>query len=117
MFLKNMETDTDLFETLLCSYPTWLRSVKKGNGCRTENWLFSLNNEIITNFLLSITFLTLMSRISYVSTVSTYESFYNSYCLVSISPIFYGLSFCIKFIITSIWKYGNIPPPEYFFPI
>jgi len=26
--LKNMETNTDLFETLLCSYPSRLRAVK-----------------------------------------------------------------------------------------
>ncbi len=27
--LTNMKTDTDLFETLLCSYPSRLRAVKK----------------------------------------------------------------------------------------
>jgi len=27
--LTNMETDTQLFETLLCSYPSRLRAVKK----------------------------------------------------------------------------------------
>ncbi len=30
--LTNMETDTDLFETLLCSYSSRLRAVKNANG-------------------------------------------------------------------------------------
>ena len=34
--LKNMETDTDLFETLLCSYLSRLRAVKKANGRHTD---------------------------------------------------------------------------------
>ncbi len=34
--LKNMETDTDLFETLLCSYPSRLRAVKNANGRHTD---------------------------------------------------------------------------------
>ena len=34
--LKNMETDTDSFETLLCSYPSRLREVKKANGRHTD---------------------------------------------------------------------------------
>jgi hypothetical protein len=33
---KNMKTDTDLFETLLCSYPSRLRAVKKANGRHTD---------------------------------------------------------------------------------
>jgi hypothetical protein len=34
--LTNMETDTDLFETLLCSYPSRLRAVKSANGRHTD---------------------------------------------------------------------------------
>ncbi len=34
--LKNMETDTDLFETLLCSYPSRLRAVKKAKSRHTD---------------------------------------------------------------------------------
>ncbi|CAF1396177.1 unnamed protein product [Rotaria sordida] len=34
--LKNMETDTDLFETLLCSYLSRLRAVKNANGHHTD---------------------------------------------------------------------------------
>ena len=34
--LKNMEIDTDLFETLLCSYPSRLGEVKKANGRHTD---------------------------------------------------------------------------------
>jgi hypothetical protein len=34
--LKNMETDTDLFETLLCSYLSRLRAVKNANGRHTD---------------------------------------------------------------------------------
>ncbi|CAF3900949.1 unnamed protein product [Rotaria sp. Silwood2] len=34
--LKNMQTDTDLFETLLCSYPSRLRAVKNANGRHTD---------------------------------------------------------------------------------
>jgi hypothetical protein len=33
--LTNMETDTDLLETLLCSYPSRLRAVKNANGRHT----------------------------------------------------------------------------------
>jgi hypothetical protein len=34
--LKNMEADTDLFETLLCSYTSRLRAVKEANGRHTD---------------------------------------------------------------------------------
>ena len=34
--LTNMEADTDLFETLLCSYPSRLRAVKNANGRHTD---------------------------------------------------------------------------------
>ncbi|CAF3865513.1 unnamed protein product [Rotaria sp. Silwood1] len=34
--LTNMETDTNLFETLLCSYPSRLRAVKNANGRHTD---------------------------------------------------------------------------------
>jgi hypothetical protein len=34
--LTNMETDIDLFETLLCSYPSRLRAVKNANGRHTD---------------------------------------------------------------------------------
>ncbi|CAF5015605.1 unnamed protein product, partial [Rotaria sp. Silwood1] len=34
--LKNMETDTDLFKTLLCSYTSRLRAVKNANGRHTD---------------------------------------------------------------------------------
>ncbi len=34
--LKNMETDTDLFETLLYSYPPRLRVVKNTNDRHTD---------------------------------------------------------------------------------
>ena len=35
--LNNMQTDTDLFETLLCSYPSRLRAVKKNaSGHHTD---------------------------------------------------------------------------------
>ncbi len=34
--LTNMKTDTDLFETLLCSYPSRLRAVKNANGRHTD---------------------------------------------------------------------------------
>ncbi len=34
--LTNMETGTDLFETLLCSYPSRLRAVKNANGRHTD---------------------------------------------------------------------------------
>ncbi len=34
--LTIMETDTDLFETLLCSYPSRLRAVKNANGRHTD---------------------------------------------------------------------------------
>ncbi|CAF2518081.1 unnamed protein product [Rotaria sp. Silwood2] len=34
--LKNMKTDTDLFETLLCSYQSRLRAVKNANGRHTD---------------------------------------------------------------------------------
>ncbi|CAF3029224.1 unnamed protein product [Rotaria sp. Silwood2] len=34
--LTNMETDTELFETLLCSYPSRLRAVKNANGRHTN---------------------------------------------------------------------------------
>ena len=34
--LNNMETDTDLFETLLCSYPSRLRTVNNANGRDTD---------------------------------------------------------------------------------
>ncbi len=34
--LQNMETDTELFENLLCSYPSRLRAVKKANGGHTD---------------------------------------------------------------------------------
>ena len=32
----NMKTDTDLFESLLCSYPSRLRAVKNANGRHTD---------------------------------------------------------------------------------
>ncbi|CAF3008726.1 unnamed protein product [Rotaria sp. Silwood2] len=34
--LKNMEINTDLFETLLCSYPSRLHTVKNANGRHTD---------------------------------------------------------------------------------
>ena len=34
--LTNLEIDTDLFETLLCSYPSRLRAVKNANGRHTD---------------------------------------------------------------------------------
>lgn len=34
--LENMETDTELFESLLCSYPSRLEAVKKANGRHTR---------------------------------------------------------------------------------
>ena len=34
--LTNTETDIDLFETLLCSYPSRLRAVKNANGRHTD---------------------------------------------------------------------------------
>ncbi|CAF3787048.1 unnamed protein product [Rotaria socialis] len=34
--LTSMEEDTELFETLLCSYPSRLRAVKNANGRRTD---------------------------------------------------------------------------------
>jgi hypothetical protein len=34
--LQNVETDTELFESLLCSYPSRLRAVKKANGRHTD---------------------------------------------------------------------------------
>ncbi len=34
--LTNMETDTDLLEILLCSYPSRLRAVKNINGRHTD---------------------------------------------------------------------------------
>ncbi len=34
--LTNMESNTDLFETLLCSYPSRLRAVKNANGRHTD---------------------------------------------------------------------------------
>jgi hypothetical protein len=34
--LTDMETDTELFETLLCSYPFRLRPVKNVNGRHTD---------------------------------------------------------------------------------
>ncbi len=34
--LKNTETDTDLFETLLCSHPFRLRTIKNANGRHTD---------------------------------------------------------------------------------
>ena len=34
--LTDMETNTDLFETLLCSYPSRLRAVKNANGRHTD---------------------------------------------------------------------------------
>ncbi|CAF1396537.1 unnamed protein product [Didymodactylos carnosus] len=34
--LQNMETDTELFENLLCSYLSRLRAVKKANGDHTD---------------------------------------------------------------------------------
>ncbi|CAF0795877.1 unnamed protein product [Rotaria sordida] len=34
--LTNMETDSDLFETVLCSYPSRLRAVKNANGRHTD---------------------------------------------------------------------------------
>jgi hypothetical protein len=34
--LQNMETDTELFENLLCSYPSRLRAVKKADGGHTD---------------------------------------------------------------------------------
>ncbi|CAF1135896.1 unnamed protein product [Didymodactylos carnosus] len=34
--LQNMETDTELFENLLCSYPSRLRDVKKANSGHTD---------------------------------------------------------------------------------
>jgi hypothetical protein len=49
--LTNMDEDTDLFETLLCSYPSRLRAVKNANGHHTDYGLFSLNNEKIKNFV------------------------------------------------------------------
>ena len=33
--LTSMEEDTELFETLLCSYPSRLRAVKNANGRHT----------------------------------------------------------------------------------
>ena len=34
--LTNMEEDTELFKTLLCSYPSRLRAVKNANGRHTS---------------------------------------------------------------------------------
>ncbi len=34
--LTNMGTDTELFETLLCSYPSRLRALKNANGRHTD---------------------------------------------------------------------------------
>ncbi len=34
--LTNMESNTDLFETLLCSYPSRLRAVENVNGRHTD---------------------------------------------------------------------------------
>jgi hypothetical protein len=34
--LTNMEEDTELFETLLCTYPSRLRAVKNANGRHTS---------------------------------------------------------------------------------
>ena len=34
--LASMEEDTELFETLLCSYPSRFRAVKNANGRHTD---------------------------------------------------------------------------------
>ena len=43
--LTNMETDADLFEALLCSYPSRLRAVKNANGRHTDYWLYRFSIE------------------------------------------------------------------------
>ncbi|CAM4838139.1 unnamed protein product, partial [Rotaria magnacalcarata] len=43
--LTSMEDDTELFETLLCSYPSRLSAVKNTNGRHTEYRLYSLTKE------------------------------------------------------------------------
>lgn len=34
--LKSMETHTELFENLLCSYPSRLQAIRKANGRHTD---------------------------------------------------------------------------------
>jgi hypothetical protein len=34
--LKSLESDTELFETLLLSYPERLDAVRRANGCHTK---------------------------------------------------------------------------------
>ena len=34
--LENMETNTELFENLLCSYPSRLHAIRKANGRHTD---------------------------------------------------------------------------------
>ena len=34
--LENMETNTELFENLLCSYPSRLQAIRKANGRHTD---------------------------------------------------------------------------------
>ncbi len=38
---KHMESDIELFETLLCSYSSRLRAVKDANGRHTDYWFYS----------------------------------------------------------------------------
>ena len=43
--LTDMETNTDLFETLLCSYPSRLRAEKNANGRHTDYLLYRFSFE------------------------------------------------------------------------
>ena len=49
--LTNMETNIELSETLLCSYPPHLRSVENANGSHTDYWLYSSNLKKIQGIL------------------------------------------------------------------
>ena len=45
-----------------------------------------------------------------------YESSHNPYFLLSVNPIFHGLSFGLEFIICSIENSIGTPLAKYFFP-
>ena len=48
--LTDIEEDTELFETLLCSYPLRLRVAKNANGRHTDYCWYSSNNDKINYF-------------------------------------------------------------------
>ena len=48
--LTDMEEDTELFEILLCSYPSRFRAVRNANGRYTDYRLYSSNNDKINYY-------------------------------------------------------------------